>query len=63
MQVDCQICGAALKASRATAQVELRGTTCYFCCEACWRTFHEHPDLFPEARSVAPRAERVVAQA
>lgn len=52
MSVDCESCGVVIPSTRATARVKLRGRTGYFCCEACRRTFHEHPDLFPDARLV-----------
>jgi YHS domain-containing protein len=47
--IQCEICGSGVIASHARAHVEVPGRTCYFCCDACRRTFHEHPDLYPEA--------------
>jgi len=46
MQVPCEICGTSIHHRHVAARVDARGKTCYFCCEACRRTFREHPDLF-----------------
>ena len=53
MLVHCEICGVALSAKRAAACLQIDGRPVYFCCDACRRTFHEHPDLFPLARHAA----------
>jgi YHS domain-containing protein len=56
MPVNCEICGTALRASQAAARIDVDGRAGYFCCEACRRTFHEHPDLYPEALLVSAAA-------
>jgi YHS domain-containing protein len=48
MRINCEICGSSIHAAHATGRVHLPERTCYFCCEACRRTFHEHPDLYPD---------------
>lgn len=47
MPIHCEICRSSVHSNDAAGQVHLEGTTRYFCCEACRRTFREHPDLFP----------------
>lgn len=46
MPVHCEICRSRLHSDDAAGRVNVDGTTLYFCCEACRRTFREHPDLF-----------------
>lgn len=46
MPVHCEICRSRLHAENAAGHAHVGGTTVYFCCEACRRTFREHPDLF-----------------
>ena len=49
MTVSCRICRTRFPTHDAADRIRLGERTCYFCCEACRRSFHEHPDLFPEA--------------
>jgi YHS domain-containing protein len=65
MQVHCEICATSLPRRHAAARVELAGRVCYFCCEACRRTFREHPDLFGHAftRALPAQATGTVAGA
>jgi YHS domain-containing protein len=56
MRVICAICETAVQAGRVAERIELAGRSRFFCCEACRRTFHEHPDLYPEALLVSAAA-------
>lgn len=61
MQVQCEICAETIHARRTAARIDVDGTTRYFCCEACRRTFFEHPDLFPDALGMGAMARATTA--
>lgn len=57
MSVRCETCWTRFPVRDAAGHARAGGRTCYFCCEACRRSFREHPDLFPD-QDLADRDDR-----
>jgi len=46
MKVRDEVCGMSVDSASASANVEFRGKTYYFCSEQCRSQFVEHPDRY-----------------